>query len=89
MRLNVSRAKVVTDGIPFELLARTKNELEELAHDRVSGEYEFKQWIVLSSPYHQAQSKQPNRWRGQILAQRSGSEGDLRDGRHWLYYLLT
>jgi len=41
-------AEVVTDRTPFELLARTENELEELAHDWVFGGYRSKQRIVLS-----------------------------------------
>jgi len=39
---------VVMDRTPFELLARTENELEELAHDWVSGGYGSKQRVVLS-----------------------------------------
>jgi len=36
------------DRTPFELLARTENELEELAHDCVSDGYGCKQRIVPS-----------------------------------------
>ena len=36
------------DRTPFELLARTENELEELAHDCMSDGYGSKQRIVLS-----------------------------------------
>jgi len=39
---------VVMDRTPFELLARTENGLEELAHDWVSDGYGSKQRIVLS-----------------------------------------
>lgn len=49
MRVSVSRAEVVTGRTPFELLARSENELEELTHDWVFGSYGSKQRIIFLS----------------------------------------
>lgn len=76
MRVSVNRAEVVTGRTPFELLARSENELEELTHNWVFGSYGSKQRIIFKCRY--LYDKQSKGWRAQILEQRSGSEGDLR-----------